>query len=147
MKTEFNYIEIENNKDDFKTHAGIHAQLDVYSPCRLIFIIEWGLHISPHQREILSSRIQTPFTNIWQELYNQFSIGEGVHTRTKNERRYQMYSFVDLITATATRGDVLTDMQLEYLSMLACDAQRALQYVEKLRTEINRRKNGKNKIL
>ena len=28
METELNYIEIENTKDGFKTHAGVHTQLD-----------------------------------------------------------------------------------------------------------------------
>ena len=145
MKTELQYIEIENTKDGFKTHAGVHTQLDIYSPCRLIFVIQYGAPVSKYRREIISSKIMTPYTDIFLTLHNQFNVGDGVHSRTKTERQKIMLSFVDMV-CVASRDPAYENelvkinenkatalFQLEYISMIVNEKSDALSRAETLR--------------
>lgn len=130
MENEFGYIELENTTNNFQKHAGIHAQFDIYSPCRLIFVIEFGAPVTKYRREILSSKIITPHADIFHTLHNQFNVGNGVHSRTKTERLLIMYSFVDMICSAAreqqyenelpkiNENKATTLFQLEYISMI-----------------------------
>lgn len=145
MENELNYIEIENTKDGFKTHAGVHTQLDIYSPCRLIFVIQYGAPVSKYRREIISSKIMTPYTDIFHTLHNQFNVGDGVPSRTKTERLLTMYSFVDMICSAAREQQYENELpkinenkatalfQLEYISMVVNEKRDALVRTQLLR--------------
>ena len=145
MENEFGYIEIENTTNNFQKHAGIHAQLDIYSPCRLIFVIEFGVPVTKYRREILSSKIITPHADIFHTLHNQFNVGDGVHSRTKTERLLTMYSFVDMICSAAREQQYENELpkinenkatalfQLEYISMLVNEKRDALVRTQSLR--------------
>lgn len=152
MENEFSYVEIENTTNNFQKHAGIHAQLDVYSPCRLIFVIEFGQLVTKYRREILSSKIITPIGDIFLTLHNQFNVGDGVHSRTKTERLLIMYSFVDMICYSAHEQQYADELlkinenratalfQLEYISMLVNEKRDALLRTESLRVNNKMRK-------
>ena len=145
MENEFGYIEIELTKDGFKTPVGIHTQLDVYSPCRLIFVIEFGAPVTKYRSEILSSKIITPHADIFHTLHNQFNVGDGVHSRTKTERLLTMYSFVDMICGAAREQRYENELpeinenkatalfQLEYISMVVNEKRDALVRTQSLR--------------
>lgn len=145
MENEFGYTEIENTTNNFQKHAGIHAQLDIYSPCRLIFVIEFGVPVTKYRREILSSKIITPADVIFHTLHNQFNVGDGVHSRTKTERLLTMYSFVDMICSVASEQQYENELskinenrattlfQLEYISMVVIEKRDALVRTQSLR--------------
>lgn len=145
MENEFGYIEIENTISNFQKHAGIHAQFDIYSPCRLIFVIEFGAPVTKYRSEILSSKIITPHADIFHTLHNQFNVGDGVHSRTKTERLLIMYSFVDMICSAAREQQYENELpkinenkatalfQLEYISMIVNEKRDALVRTQSLR--------------
>ena len=145
MENEFGYIEIENTTNNFQKHAGIHAQFDIYSPCRLIFVIEFGAPVTKYRSEILSSKIITPHADIFHTLHNQFNVGDGVHSRTKTERLLIMYSFVDMICSAAREQQYENELpkinenkatalfQLEYISMIVNEKRDALVRTQSLR--------------
>jgi hypothetical protein len=147
MENEFGYIEIENTTNNFQKHAGIHAQFDIYSPCRLIFVIKFEAHRGHREywHEILSSKIITPHADIFHTLHNQFNVGDGVHSRTKTERLLIMYSFVDMICSAAREQQYENELpkinenkatalfQLEYISMVVNEKRDALVRTQLLR--------------
>lgn len=145
MENEFGYIEIENTTNNFQKHAGIHAQLDIYSPCRLIFVIEFGAPATKYRREILSSKIITPHADIFPTLHNQFNVDEDVPSRTKTERISIMYSFINKICSAAREQQYENELpkinenratalfQLEYISMVVNEKRDALVRTQLLR--------------
>lgn len=149
MENELSYLEMELTKDGFKTPIGIHAQLDVYSPCRLIFVITYGLHVTNLRREIIASKIITPNADIFPTLHNQFNVIEDVTSRTKTERINIMYSFIDMICYRAHEQQYADELlkinenraialfQLEYISTIVNEKRAALVRTESLRV-INR---------
>lgn len=145
MENELSYLEMELTKDGFKTPIGIHAQLDVYSPCRLIFVITYGLHITNLRREIIASKIITPNADIFPTLHNQFNVIEDVTSRTKTERISIMYSFINKICSAAREQQYENELpkinenratalfQLEYISMVVNEKRDALVRTQLLR--------------